>query len=233
MSEAPETWDVLSKSEAQATLAEKRNGVKLPSVIVNLLTWYFCDVAKLTEVSEIPVDGSVELADAGNEAWEAKFKEEGSLPAMHERHLRTWAGQYVKDDKSVKDINTVGGVGTADRRMEASKDPELAGLTKLGQEKAMADMSAQGLPLLRIACMSLFIMMGKPQPIRSVMGENKLAYGEDPTMTQAGKYARKANKATLQKIISEKSYFKAAAFFSDLMKNYAVDFQVEESSLIA
>ena len=58
-------------------------------------------------------------------------------------------------------------------------------------------------------------------------------YGEDPALSDPAKQARKAGKKILSVVIKEKVFVNAAAFFSDLARNYAADGMSVESSLVA
>ena len=60
-----------------------------------------------------------------------------------------------------------------------------------------------------------------------------MKYGEDPALSDVAKQARKAGKKLLAAVIKEASYATTAAFFSNIMRDYAALGMVEESSLIA
>ena len=78
--------------------------------------------------------------------------------------------------------------------------------------------------------LSLSLILGKVSKL-SLTADMK--YGEDPALSDPAKQARKAGKKILSVIIKEKVFVGAAAFFSDLARNYAADGMSVESSLVA
>ena len=218
--------------ELTECLSTPRNGSKLVPALIKVMVTYFVDIAKVTDVGDLSLDDPDELEDAANEAWLASYGE--AVPRVHAHRVRKWGGEVITKGKvSVESPlagDRVGEIGEDVRLSAARKElADMDGLTTQEKEKAMKDMAAQGLTGARIIGLSLSLCLGKVMKPSACVG---LKYGEDPSLGELAKQARKATAKTLEKVLKSKDYTDVGAFFTGLMSKFAADSMVEESALI-
>ena len=178
----------------------------------------------------LSLDDADEMEDAAKDAWVTAHGED--LPRMHAHRVRKWSGEVVNKASKESPLagDSVGEIG-GDLRLSAARKEvaDMDGLTIQEKEKAMKDMAAQGLTGARIVGLSLSLCLGKVMKPSACVG---LKYGEDPSLGELAKQARKATAKTLEKVLKSKDYSDVGAFFTGLMSKFAADSMVEESALI-
>ena len=218
-------------SNIQSELYLGRNGAKLPSALIKSLSVFYVVIMKISSMDEIDMDSPEEMEEAASEGWKHQYGED--LPRMHALRIRKWAGERsnVTTKDTLAGVSTVGDIGEDDRRLAARKEAgEQLELSPFEREKAVKDMTAQGLSCARIVALSLSLVLGK---VSKLSASEDLKYGEDPALCEAAKKARKAGKKLLSAVIKNQNYAEAGAFFSDLMRGYSAYGMIEESSLVA
>ena len=219
--------------ELKDLLGATRHGLKLGSALVVALVTYYIATVKIEDVDEVPKDDPEEFEEAAGEAWSEKYSED--LPRSLALRARKWAGQAsaavaTLGKETLAQSNSVGAVAAEDRNNAAKQMASELDLSPFEREKVVKDMADQGLSSERIVALSLSLILGKVSKLSLTSG---MKYGEDPALSEPAKQARKAGKKILSVIIKEKVFVGAAAFFSDLARNYAADGMSVESSLVA
>ena len=219
------------KQEVVKALSAPQNGTKLLAAMVQVLTEYYLNVAKIGDVDEINTEDIDELLALAKEAWSEAHGEE--LPQMHVVRISKWAGAVYPSGKVSKGelaSPIVGDFTEEDKVSAARKETVDMDLSSFEKEKAIKDMAAQGLSCARLVALSLSLVLGKVSKPSVSAG---LKYGEDPALSEQAKQSRKAGRKMLSGIIKERNFATTGAYFSDLMSNYAADGMVEEASLLA
>ena len=218
--------------ELKDLLSSSRHSVKLGAALVAVLGAYFLSVVKIEEIEEVPVDEPDELEESAAEAWATEHGVD--LPRSLALKVRKWAGQpsanKVTGSETLAQSASVGAVAAEDRNTAARQMASGLDLSPFEREKVVKDMADQGLSCERIVALSLSLILGKVSKL-SLTADMK--YGEDPALSEPAKQARKAGKKILSVIVKGKVFVEAAAFFSDLARNYAADGMSIESSLVA
>ena len=219
--------------EISEALKASRHGVKLSNKLVDNMVVFFIESVKVDSIEDVPMDEPDELEECAREAWQDGYSK--PLPGVLALKVRKWTGEKIITTRSTKEtpLAGAGGVGEVvgeDRRRAADKEAIDLDLTPFEREKAVKDMSAQGLSAARIVAFSLSLVLGK---VCKMSVSASLKYGEDPALSDPAKQARKASRKLLATVIKNKDYGELGAFFSDLMRAYAADALVEESALIA
>ena len=219
--------------ELKDLLGATRHGLKLGSALVVALVTYYIATVKIEGVDEVPKDDPEEFEEAASEAWAEKYGED--LPRSLALRVRKWAGQASSaistlGKETLAQSTSVGAVAAEDRNNAAKQMASELNLSPFEREKVVKDMADQGLSSERIVALSLSLILGKVSKL-SLTADMK--YGEDPALSEPAKQARKAGKKILSVIIKKKVFVAAAAFFSDLARNYAADGMSVESSLVA
>ena len=213
-------------------LGTTQNGKKLGAALIVCLVAYFISEVKISDVEEVPKDDPDEMEEAASEAWQSEHAAE--LPRSLALLVRKWAGfqSSVKTNKETLagQSTNIGDVAEEDRKAAAKSMASGLDLSPFETEKAVKDMAVQGLTCERIVALSLSLILGK---VSKLSLTTNMKYGEDPALSEHAKQARKANKKVLSKVITGKNFVDAAAFFSDLARNYAADGMAVESSLVA
>ena len=218
------------REEFTTILEAARNGAKLMVALVTVLVTYFVSVLQVKSVEEVDFEDADELEDAAKEGWQEQLK--GALPSVHAARLRKWAGEVkMKPTKETPlgGSTAVGSIVEGDLRKAARSEVADMDLTPVEKEKAVKDMTAQGLTCARIINLSLSITLGKVFKSGADVG---MKYGGDPAHAQPVKDARKAKSKMLSTIISGKNFVEAASYFSNLMQRYAADSLIEEAALL-
>ena len=218
-------------TELKDLLGATRHGLKLGSALVLALVTYYIATVKIEDVDEVPKDDPEEIEEAAGEAWSGKYGED--LPRSLALRVRKWAGQAptaTSGKETLAQSSSVGAVAAEDRNTAAKQMASELNLSPFEREKVVKDMADQGLSCERIVALSLSLILGKVSKL-SLTADMK--YGEDPALSEPAKQARKAGKKILSVIVKEKVFVGAAAFFSDLARNYAADGMSVESSLVA
>ena len=200
--------------------------------MVAALVTYFLTVVKIEDIEEVPKDAPDEMQESASEAWD---EENGvSLPRSLILKVRKWAGQpstnKATGSETLAQPSSVGAIAAEDRNTAARQMASGLDLSPFEREKVVKDMADQGLSCERIVALSLSLILGKVSKL-SLTADMK--YGEDPALSDPAKQARKAGKKILSVIVKGKNFVEAAAFFSDLARNYAADGMSVESSLVA
>ena len=218
------------KEEVKTLLETKRNGVKLSAALVLCLITYFVSTLKIGDVEEINKDDADEMEQAAEEGWTEAYSKD--LPKAFAMRVRKWAGDLFSSKKGdvLAGTSGIGNVNEEGRRSAAQGLAAELDLSAFDKEKAIKDMSAQGLTCERILAMSQSIIVGKPV---SMSACEDLKYGGDPALSKLSKDTRKAGKRTLQDMIKAKDLSRTAAFFTDLARAFAFSGQTVESSLIS
>ena len=217
--------------ELKDLLGATRHGLKLGSALVVALVTYYIATVKIEDVDEVPKDDPEEIEEAAGEAWSDKYGED--LPRSLALRVRKWAGQAstaTSGKETLAQSSSVGAVAAEDRNTAARQMASELNLSPFEREKVVKDMADQGLSCERIVALSLSLILGKVSKL-SLTADMK--YGEDPALSEPAKQARKAGKKILSVIVKDKVFVGAAAFFSDLARNYAADGMSVESSLVA
>ena len=233
-------WSTLAVGEAESELSgglkelfeSTQNSVKLGAALVAALVTYFIAVVKVKDVDEVPKDDPEEFEEAAAEAWQEEYG--ADLPRSLALRARKWAGQAATNAgvklETLAQSTSVGAVAAEDRNTAARQMASGLDLSPFEREKVVKDMADQGLSSERIVALSLSLILGKVSKLSLTAS---MKYGEDPALSDPAKQARKAGKKILSVIIKEKVFVNAAAFFSDLARNYASDGMSVESSLVA
>ena len=220
------------ETQLKSELLMVKNGAKLPAALIHAMFLYMVEVMKCSSMGEIDFDSPDEMEEAAAEGWQYSHSEE--IPRVHASRVRKWAGdrssKSVVPKETLAGVSTVGDIGEDDRRCAARKEATDLELSPFEREKAVRDMTAQGLSCARIVALSLSLVLGK---VSKLSVSEDLKYGEDPALSEAAKKARKAGKKLLAEVIKKKNYAEAGAFFSDLMRGYSAYGMIEESSLVA
>ena len=219
-------------NELKDLLSSSRHSVKLGAALVAALVTYFLTVVKIEDIDEVPKDAPDEMQESASEAWD---EENGvSLPRSLILKVRKWAGQpstnKATGSETLAQPSSVGAIAAEDRNTAARQMASGLDLSPFEREKVVKDMADQGLSCERIVALSLSLILGKVSKL-SLTADMK--YGEDPALSDPAKQARKAGKKILSVIVKGKNFVEAAAFFSDLARNYAADGMSVESSLVA
>ena len=219
-------------NELKDLLSSSRHSVKLGAALVAALVTYFMTVVKIEDIEEVPKDAPDEMQESASEAWD---EENGvSLPRSLILKVRKWAGQpstsKASGSETLAQPSSVGAIAAEDRNTAAKLMASGLDLSPFEREKVVKDMADQGLTCERIVALSLSLILGKVSKL-SLTADMK--YGEDPALSDPAKQARKAGKKILSVIVKGKNFVEAAAFFSDLARNYAADGMSVESSLVA
>ena len=223
--------DLALSDVIKCELLSVKNGAKLPAALINSMGYFFVEVMKISSIDEIDWDSPEEMEEAAAEGWKHAYAED--LPRMHALRIRKWAGdKSISGSKkeTLAGVSTVGDIGEDDRRLAARKEAGELELSPFEREKAVKDMTAQGLSCARIVALSLSLVLGK---VSKLSVSEDLKYGEDPALCEAAKKARKAGKKLLSTVIKNQNYAEVGAFFSDLMRGYSAYGMIEESALVA
>ena len=214
----------------KAKLSVEYAGVKLGLGLVEVVTDFLVEVAKVKDVNEFKVQ---DLLETATEAWK-ESAEGAALPSVHVKAIKLWLLKAI-GRKEGKSAALVGDEYDSDEEDDSllfgSKSPTARDLAKLNDDK-----DNQRLTGVRILRLALALELGRVPAVGEVVGS--FCYNSDPRVADIVKAQRKAGIPTLAKILEGAedggNDFRLSLnmHFAGLQREYSEEGLVQEASLV-
>ena len=207
----------------------EREGQKLTETLVAHIVKYLVEEVKITNVKEVDLENTVNIAE---EAWESA--ETAPLPGMLLRCVKNWVTPPPPKAQVRLSAMQSGNVNVEVPTEEADDGEDLFGAKGPSQREVaqlMEDTAAQNLIGAQIVQLSLALELGTVPVMADVLG--KVRYGSDPKVSEEVKRHRKAGCTTRQSVLDGPNPLRElASFFTQLVREYGEEGGIQQASLL-